>query len=271
MAGKRPNKTELDTSQDFAVPAIGANNGLTISHDGLSITINDENLVDLNGIWRDAGSPKNREPKEWAKLPSAKEFLANLAKNSNGGQSPVWKTQRGKATGGTWGHWKAAVEYAGYLSPEFKSRVYDALREWAEEQADPGLKIERGVLGAKYLGWSDERIKARFDGIMKRNVLTDTLQAHKIERRGYAICSDEINKPILGGTAAQFKAREGIPPKALTRDHIPSPKLNAIAFAESMAAAAIDARDANGTDQCAKVCRAAAEAAANAMKAMGLK
>jgi hypothetical protein len=59
---------------------------------------------------------------------------------------------RGRS-GGTWGHWKVALDYAAYLSDALKDHISEVFKERIEEEADSELGLQR---------WQ-ERAERRYD------------------------------------------------------------------------------------------------------------
>jgi hypothetical protein len=67
-----------------------------------------------------AGSPDSRNPGQWKRLPSTTRLIKQLVREHNMDKSHIIKSTKGKG-GETVAHYKIALEYAGYLSVEFKS------------------------------------------------------------------------------------------------------------------------------------------------------
>ena len=81
----------------------------------------------------------NKEPKHWNELVSTKEYLAVFNNFYNVGKPDLLTSQpgiikkRGKG-GGTWAHRLIALEFAMWLSPEFKFHLiqaYDSKKNWS--------------------------------------------------------------------------------------------------------------------------------------------
>lgn len=139
------------------------------------VEFDDRRLVDVTQMWRAAGSPPNKEFKDWRRYVGA-SFVQDLANSLRVGKSHLIRSvsKRGDKGGGTWAHWQIALAYAKYLSNDFHRFVNEAFREWVEERADPGLKARRAVEGYERQGRDRVWIKERLDGIVERNDLTDT-------------------------------------------------------------------------------------------------
>lgn len=80
--------------------------------EGQAFKANDRGQWDLTDIWRTLKLPKGKAPAQWrTKQAQRLEAMQNLH-SSNGSGS--WATKR------------ATIEYAGWVSDEFKDMVYDA-------------------------------------------------------------------------------------------------------------------------------------------------
>lgn len=246
------------------------NPNIVFVYRGQEVHYDEDRLVNLNQMWEAAGRPNNKDPRRWADNPGGRQFIANLARRLNVGKTVIWKSRRGKHLGGTWSDWRIAVAYAEYLSPDFHLFVIEAFREWAEEQADPDLKAQRAVEGYRRKGWDDDRIMARLEGIVERKSLTDTLKEHGVYGVGYALCTDAINKEVLGKTAKEIKLARGLKPNARTRDYMESHELAAIRFAEAMAKKRVGDSCTHGISPCCRVCHQAGSAVHQALVTMGM-
>jgi OsmC subfamily peroxiredoxin len=119
------------------------------------------------------GGADRRGPRRLLHTEQAKGFIDALARSLNLAKNEVWKSKRGKHLAGTWAHWQVALAYAKYLSHEFHHFVNEAFREWAEEQANPDLKVERaaqayrGMMALSLIlgeaGLTAERMETRAD------------------------------------------------------------------------------------------------------------
>jgi hypothetical protein len=243
--------------------------GIAFTYNGQEVTFDEHRFIDVTQMWRAVGSPPNKKPSEWARHSGTREFVQSLADSLRVGIAHLWKSRTGNGVGTTKVHWQIALAYAKYLSPEFHRFVNEAFREWTEERANPDLKVERAVEGYRRKGWDDERIAARIDGIVQRNILTDTLKSRGVDGLGYAICTDAINTEVLGGSAKAIKLAKGLPAKARTRDHLDSVQLAGLGLAEAMASRKIKDGCTHGNGSCCEVCRESGKAVAGAMAQMG--
>lgn len=244
--------------------------GIAFSYNGHAICFDADRLINLTQMWESEGRPNNRDPSQWKKTQQGASFIASLCKSEKVRFTHVFRSMRGRGNKGVWAHWQIALAYAKYLSHEYHRYVNEAFREWAEEKANPDLKVERAVEGYRSRGWSDGRIQARLEGIVARRIFTDTLLGHGVHREGYATCTDAINDPILGCTAKEAKIARNLPARARLRDHLDPLKLTALRFAEMMAEKKIEDGAAHGNEECRKHCDQAGRAVRDAMASMGL-
>jgi hypothetical protein len=222
------------------------------------VEVRDKNgLISLTDMWIAADKPFGKhEPILWG-LEVGSEFIDFIAKKYNVGRENVYKTSRGKF-GGVWAHWQIALDYAKYLSPEFHAWANQVIKERVEEDHDPELGIERSRDRAintwKKQGKDDANIQTRINGIKVRNVFTDTLKKSGVENSGYAICTNNIYKPILGGTASEIRTAKGLSKKANVRDEMSTVELAGTMFAEALATDKIKREKREGLNQCASAC-----------------
>lgn len=110
-------------------------NPLKISYNGndFLLDVAEGKLVSLNAIYEIVGSPINKEPYEWKRLPQTQELIEALTKKLNVAKIEIIKTSRARADrgGGTWSHWQLAIEYAIYLGgAEFKIALTNAILDF---------------------------------------------------------------------------------------------------------------------------------------------
>jgi phage anti-repressor protein len=227
-------------------------------HNGISIEA-DGDFISLNRLWEMAGVPKNQNPHEWTRLPQTIKLISQVLTEQgfqdNTGFSRIIKTKRGKG-GGTLAHWKLALDYAGYLSPALKSQFYDWIRERVEEESNPDLAYKRGRERAikqwQKQGRSQEWIQERIDGTENRLQFTDTLKKHGVSKSyEYAACTNEIYKPLLGGTAKEIKQHRSI---TKLRDGLSRVELMAVGLAEAIASETMETQNAKDFGRCQDIC-----------------
>lgn len=115
----------------------------------------------------------------------------------------------------------------------------------------------------------DDRWHAtREAGKVKRAGFTAVLQNHGVHRRGFAQCTDAINRHALGSTAREFKERNGLAKNDATRDHCTARQLTVLLASEDLAAHRIERDDLQGNGPCASACDRAARQASAALLAL---
>ena len=94
----------------------------------------DWEMLSLNGIYKAAGSPPNKDPRQWLRLSSTEEAIDFQAKLLDVEKSHIVKTERGGAGGGgsSMAYWVIAIKYAGYLSVACENDVIRAWRKYKE-------------------------------------------------------------------------------------------------------------------------------------------
>ena len=217
-----------------------------------------DGFISLTDMWRAQGSPDARRPNDWLALATTVELFSVLAKELNAEISGIYKTRKGKG-GGTFGIPKLAIAYAEYLSPEFHSWALGALVERIQEDADPELAINRGrdraIKTWKKRDKEDDWIDTRINGIEQRRQFTDTLKEHGVDRPWqFAVCTNEIYKPLLGGDAKQIKENRNLPEKARLRDNLDEVENAAITLAEALARKKMKQGQADNFKDCRDAC-----------------
>jgi hypothetical protein len=121
--------------------------GVPFTYDGTEVAFDAGRLVDVTGMWRAAGSPPSKKFAEWCRQTVAVSFIKDLAKELKVGVAHLiyMVSLSGQGKSGTWVHGQVALASARCLSHDFHRCANEAFREWAEEQADLGLKAERAV------------------------------------------------------------------------------------------------------------------------------
>lgn len=243
-----------------------------LSHNGVEIVADPDNLTSLTALWKAAGSQHSKRPNEWLKTGPADEFINSLAVTLKANRIALTKSRRGKNIGGVWAHWQVAMAYAKWLSPEFHQAVNAGFMQWYAEEKNPGLKLERSVDKLLTKGVTREWIKARVDGIVTRKELTGTMADHNCRQVGklnpYAEATRSITMAAVGQTPREFKSSKSLPASAKTRDHMTSRELMRIAFIESESAAVIRERAADGNDECLGVVKGVCDVAKATFKAI---
>lgn len=229
----------------------------------VDVTRNAAGLVNLTQMHEAAGRPAGKEPAVWKRRDDAASFIKDLASSLNVSQSHVLNSMRGKG-GASWAHWQIGLAYAKYLSHEFHRFVNEAFREWTEEKADPGLKLDRAVDAYQQRGLSDEWISERLEGKLQRKALTQTMADHNCRKLGndnpFAEGTRSISLQVLGQTPREIRESKGLAKSARTRDFLDKHELTRLRFAESEAERLMKSEGSDGNRECVEACRRAGRA-----------
>ena len=225
----------------------------------------DGEMYSLNDLWAIAGSPKNKNPYEWQRLPTSEEFISSACKILNTGKSRIIKSKRGKG-GGTYGVKQVALEYAQYLDTDLAVLVNEVFLQRLEEEKNPDLIGKRYIEAYKRRGKSDEWIATRLKGIQTRNLFTDTLKSHEVIGLGYRNCTNAIYRPLFGGNASVIRKKKHITSTTTsTRDCMNRTELIAVELAESLATDHIEENNVLGNRKCEIVSENASRCVAGAI------
>jgi hypothetical protein len=227
------------------------------SHNGITVFLEDD-FISLTRLWEMSGSPQEQRPNDWKVLPETDKLITQMLAEQglqNTEKSGIIKSKRGRG-GGTFAHWKLALDYAGYLSPALKSKFYDWIKERIEEESNPDLAYERGrdraVRKWKQQGKDDKWIQQRLDGIENRIEFTDTLREHGVNKPfQFGVCTNKIYEPVLGGTAKEIKEQRSL---VRVRDGLSQVELMAVGLAEALASEKMKKEQARGFKPCRDAC-----------------
>jgi hypothetical protein len=234
------------------------------------IRVDENGMVSLNDIHKSAGFSVNQRPSDWLALPNPKRDIistlklitgksGNWAKND---YKSVYYTKSGQA-GGTWAHENLALAYASYLSSDLGVQIRDVFLRYksGDETLIPEIRENKGKR-------IDElREKHRTIGKAVRKDYTQTLKDHGVDKPfDYAHCTNEVYKPILGGTATQVREQRKLPKKANLRDHITTNELAFTMAAEALATERIEQTDADGYRECRDETKQASQAIGRAIE-----
>lgn len=113
---------------------------VTLDRNGIQVEFSKTELVSLTKLWKMAGSPLSQTPNKWKILPETKKLVKQISKEDKGRFSSFMESNRGKG-GETLAHYKIALEYAGYLSVEFKSWMLEAIADLITEPEELAANI----------------------------------------------------------------------------------------------------------------------------------
>lgn len=143
----------------------------------------------------------------------------------------------------------------------------DTFTDWIAGEVLPAIR-KTGAYQSKRrqkyqaIGKPEEWIEQREEGIEERKAFTDVLQSH--DCTNYAGATNEIYRPVLGGSAAQVKMTLQLKPKANLRDSLSTHDLAKVKFAEMLASDKIEGDNLRGERPCLAAARLAGNAVAQA-------
>jgi phage anti-repressor protein len=118
------------------------------------------------------------------------------------------------------------------------------------------LRVERYERLGKSKDWIGERV----EGVEIRNEFISTLKTHEVTGGGFAKCTNNIYKPLLGGGAKEVKEERGLTKKDYIRDNLARNELMAVKFAEFLSSDKIEYNNLRGNEVCANACGIASNA-----------
>jgi hypothetical protein len=220
---------------------------------GIEVAFKGTEEVNLTDLWKAVGSPDYKDPEHWTRLDNTQELINAATRFLNTLPEGILKTKRGKG-GGTWTHRIVAVSYAGYLSADLQVWINEIFLERLKEEANPDLIGERFADTYKRRGYSDRRIKLRFDSIQSNKQHRDTLMQHEVDKAGQIMCANNINVGILRVQKKTYLAKNGYPLTDPLRDRVNDSELAAITLAEILSDGKIEKDAINGNHDCSKTC-----------------
>ena len=240
-------------------------NILNIAKNDITNNVRQENgLVSLTDLWKQAGSPKNKRPIDWQKMDSTRELIDVLQVTFSSGLKPLLKTIRGRGAG-TYAHKSIALSYAKYLDPKLHALVNEVFFERVEEEKNPDLIVDRAISTYTKKGYSPEWISKRITGKAARNEFTSTLKRHGVSGDGYQRCTNAMYIELYGKDASGVREKKGIPQKSNIRENMSAMELQAIQFAEMLAKEDIENNRRYGNEECALVSNQAARIIKNSI------
>ena len=126
--------------------------------------------------------------------------------------------------------------------------------ERIEEIKNPSKGVDNAVKRWKQMGKSDEWISLRLKGIAVRNLETQTLKEHGIEKpKDFAYFTDKTNVAVYGQKAVTLKAERGLIKRENLRDHSSGVELSLLALHENACAGGMKSSNAYGKASVDKV------------------
>lgn len=214
---------------------------------GAVIRRDSEGRICLNDVWRAAGQPLNKGPKDWRRLPRTIGLLGAVAQmvgKSHLSAGQPFTTTRGRQ-GGSFADPRLALDYAEYLSPDLALEVKDVfLRYVAADVTLADDVLERASPEA------NEWAAIRALGRSQRRRYTDCLQEHGAGGRDYAICTDSAYRGVFGKSAKDLKVEKGLGKSASLRDAMSADELTYVLAAETLARERINEEGSDGGEEC---------------------
>lgn len=174
-----------------------------ISIDYVDITA-DVSLLNQDIIWFNAteiAKRFNKQPSDFLRLDSTKEYVGEILKESGTGNSPnekfgsiddLVRIMKGGKYQGSWLHKELAFEFAGWCSPVFRRKLH----KWTEERLieEHNRQQERLKLKTGYLP------------------MTKAIQAAHNDPKPYHFSNecDLVNRIVTGMTASKFKEAHSV-------------------------------------------------------------
>jgi hypothetical protein len=230
----------------------GKGNLIKMEFNGVMVAFHGKDEVNLTDLWRAIGSPENKEPRQWVRLPQSIEFIEAVCRKLNVEKSHVLKSSSGKG-GGTWANRLIAVSYAGYLSPDLQIWINEVFLDRLQEEHNPDLIAERFISTYRRKGFTDRRIKLRFDSIQSNKTFNEVLSRHGVDKQGHAMCANNINVGVLRVQKKTYLKNNGHDLTEELRNCIPDAQLTAITLAEILSGDKIEKDVISGNHDCAKI------------------
>lgn len=231
--------------------------------------------VSLTDLFKAAGSPPNKDPGQWLRLPDTLDFLDFQTKTLNMGKSHIIQASKGRR-GSTWGHWVVALEYAAYLSKQVEDELIRAWRQLREEERDPDLAADMSFQRVKnyYLrqghseSESDELAARRLIGKAHRNLLTSEWQRRGAQQPDFATLTNAGYLGMYKKTAREIRQDRGLPAKTNLRNHMGLVELAQTGFHEALTREQLRQQNVYGVQEMAQVSHATGKELAHAIEAI---
>ncbi|HEY9643509.1 MAG TPA: KilA-N domain-containing protein [Coleofasciculaceae cyanobacterium] len=207
-------------------------------YNGVDVAINVSNeQMSLTDLWKAAGSPANKDPRQW-KRKEGKAFIKAVAKKLNVPEGHIIVSTRGKG-GSTFGHWQVAMAYAKYANDDLHMHCNDIVRRYFS--GDVSLAEE--VIDRNNNPEDLKRIELRAKAKRTNKLLNSSIAAHGGDC--YRVVANINNVAVTGKTAKELKAIRQV---KQTRDGLNPLELTMLAAAEELESSGIEARAAFGNE-----------------------
>lgn len=214
-------------------------------YNGVDVAINVSNeQMSLTDLWKAAGSPANKDPRQW-KRKEGKAFIKAVAKKLNVPEGHIIVSTRGKG-GSTFGHWQIAMAYAKYANDDLHMHCNDIVRRYF--QADVSLATDIVERSQDIDAIKHHQIRTQTK--ITRRAATDDLQAHGVVKFG--MVTNRLYQGLFDATADQLRAKKNLPAKANVREAMDADELTDTLFGERLLRKRLKDRNAQGDKECAK-------------------
>jgi len=200
---------------------------ITLDRNGVQVEFSKTELVSLTQLWRMAGSPQSQTPNKWKILPEAKRLVKQISKEDKGFKSSFMESKRGKG-GETLAHYKIALEYAGYLSVEFKSWMLGIIGSVIESPED----FAADILINSHNKDRVERAKKR---VLVSGTNKETMELAKLDGASYAEIHNNRYRGLYRKNATQLREEAGLKKSETPLDRLSAYDLNLNSLANQMA------------------------------------
>lgn len=198
-----------------------------LSRNGFEVEFSKTELVNLTNLWRMAGSPNAQTPARWKRLPESKKLVAQISKEYKVQKLHLIQSKSGKG-GETLAHHKIALEYAGYLSVEFKSWMLGIIGDVIEAPED----FAADILINSHNKDRVERAKKR---VLVSGTNKETMELAKLDGANYAEVHNDRYRGLYRKNASQLRKDGGLKHAETPLDKLSAYDLNLNSLANQMA------------------------------------
>jgi hypothetical protein len=237
-----------------------------LKFDNRIIGLDDAGMWSLTDMWAAAGASKHQRPADWIRQSDVQVFISAVErqyhdelKKAAARKAGVQKAMGRKAadhpgmfpsalrqqSGRVFAYWQIALAYAKYLSPQFHMWCNEIVRRYLN--ADPELVED---MFDRMPVPDQRRTLERLRGIEDRHRYTDVLKAHGVSSRGYGLCTEALQQPILGMSTREAKQARGVAARQSIREVMTTGELATTRFAEQAATARITGKNVRGDRGC---------------------
>ncbi|MCH3975110.1 MULTISPECIES: KilA-N domain-containing protein [Bifidobacterium] len=169
--------------------------------DAIKNWMRNRNTIEFLGIWEQLNNPdfKPVEFDGFKKQAGLNSFIMTPTKWITATGAIGIKTKRGRYNGGTFAHVDIAMDFASWISPEFRLYVFQEYKRLKTDESSR-LNIE----------WSNKRMFASLNYRIQTDAIKDTMPEHmkgsRFEGIRYADEADLLNLIVFGVTAREWKA-----------------------------------------------------------------